>query len=122
MLSACASATERAAIVLPSKSKPPTRSFNVTNSSAVIAPVTNALNPYWMPELSRVFSARMIVVPEASVAGTPPQIAMALSTSEQRGPEGLVAGSYTCAGSSRQLFTGVVPDVMTPVAFTVRVT
>jgi len=98
------------------------RSLRVTNSSALIAPLTSAFNPYWIPTLSRVFCARLMAVPEASVSGLVPQMATALSTSEQRGPVGLVAGSYTCEGSRRQLFTGVAPKVMAPVALTVRVT
>jgi hypothetical protein len=59
MASESASATARAVEKLPSVSALPIFSLSVTNSSVEIAPDFSAFSPYWMPTLSRLFSARM---------------------------------------------------------------
>jgi hypothetical protein len=90
---------------------PPTSSFKVTNSSAVMAPSTNAFRPYCTPTLSRV--SRL-----AGDPGARPQIESAHDQALQRGSAAVAvgfAGSYTALLGSSQLFVTVADWVIAPV-------
>jgi len=91
MASAAVLAAERAATRLESESVPPTFSFSVTNSSAVMAEASKAFRPYCTPTLSSVVSARKLAPPGMPVVV--PHTAAARSGSPQRVPVGLLIGS-----------------------------
>src|SRR5215470_13722229 len=91
-------------------------SFSVTNSSALIAPDSSALRPYWTPVLSRVSRARASLGSGERSLDVVPKIDAAQFQAWQRAPLGLVTGSYTMPNGSWQLLVGAPIGPSAPVA------
>src|SRR5262245_42210950 len=106
--SAAWSALARAAWKLESLSRLPMISFSVTNSSALIAPDSSALRPYWRPVLSRVSRARVSLGSAETSLDVVPKIDAAQFQAWQRAPLGLVNGWYTMPHGSWQLLVETV--------------